>query len=99
MKLRSALDIGDDDTSFENKAYLLSPNEVAALCDAFDLRFDSGRREVVFFKDCAQFTRSPYLFHAGYELPLLLDGRKKLAFFYYDSEDCSSIDGRLKERF
>jgi len=54
---------------------------------------------VVLFKDCAPFARSPYLFHAGYELPLLLDGRKKLAFFYFDSEDCSSFDSSLKERF
>ncbi|MFS8979134.1 hypothetical protein PO002_32380 [Cupriavidus necator] len=97
-KLRSVLAINDDDDPSLEKAYFLSPSETVALCDAFDLKFDAGMREVVMFKDCVH-SRSPYLFHTGYELPLLLEGRKKLAFFYFDSGDHSSFVSRLKERF
>ncbi|MFS8975738.1 hypothetical protein PO002_14720 [Cupriavidus necator] len=98
-KLRSVLAIDDDDDPSLERVYLLSPNETLALCGAFDLKFDSGSREVFLFKDCFRWSRSPYLFHTGYELPLLLDGRKKLAFFTFDSNDDSSFDSRLKARF
>lgn len=91
-KVRSALAIGEDDPALE-RVYLLSPKETVALCDAFDLNFDCGGREAFLFRDCVRWSRSPYLFHSGYELPLLLEGRKKLAFFD------SNIDSRLKERF
>lgn len=91
-KLRSILDIGENDPSFE-RVYLLSPNETVALCDAFDLNFDCSNREAFLFRDCVSWSRSPYLIHSGYELPLLLEGRKKLAFFD------SSLDSRLRERF
>jgi len=98
-KLKSTLAIDDDDDPSFDKVYSLSPREALALCNAFSLEFDCGSREVVLFKDCVRWSRSPYLFHTGYELPLLLDGRKKLAFFTFDSDDDASFDSRLKERF
>ncbi|RQZ07545.1 hypothetical protein DIE15_33655 [Burkholderia sp. Bp9031] len=98
-KLKSILAIEDDDDPSVDKVYLLSPHETTALCSAFGVRFDSGRREVFLFKDCRRLPRSPYLFHTGYELPLLLDGRKKLAFFTFDSDDGLSFDSRLKACF
>jgi hypothetical protein len=98
-KLKSVLAIADDDDPSLEKVYLLSPDETFALCNAFDLKFDFGGREVYLFRDSFSWTRAPYLFHTGYELPLLLEGRKKLAFFPFDSDDDRSFDSRLKAHF
>ncbi len=67
-------------------AYSLDPADLAAIVREFDVRFDPtplGHAEpdisltrLHSIRDC------PYLIHTGYELPLLLDGRKKLANMY-----------------
>lgn len=96
-KLRRALSIDDaEDPSIEG-IYTLSSQEAASLCEAFGLNFDHGQRDVVLFKDNEKWANCPYLFHTGYELPLLLQGRKKLAFMHYDSHNDDSQ--RLKARF
>lgn len=98
-KLKRVLSIDDEDDPSLEKIYLLSPDETLALCGGFDLQFDFGNKEVFLFKDCFRWRCSPYLFHTGYELPLLLDGRKKLAFFTFDSDGDSSFDSQLKAHF
>lgn len=98
-KIKSVLAIDDQDDPLLEKTYSLLPDEAHALCGAFDLQFDCGNRDVFLFKDRFLWANSPYLFHTGYELPLLLDGRKKLAFFWFDSDDDSSFDSQLKARF
>jgi hypothetical protein len=100
QKLKTILSVKNGEDPSLERVYLLSAIETAALCDAFDIEFDSRNQDVFLFKDSVRWPRcSPYLFHTGYELPLLLDGRKKLAFFYYDSTDDSNFDSRLKARF
>jgi hypothetical protein len=63
--------------------YLLNKAEVAAIIARFGVAFDHGRLDAggidVFLFRRGRLTETPDLVHTGYELPLLLDGRKKLA--------------------
>jgi hypothetical protein len=72
----------DDDPELEQN-YLLDDEQLAAIVAKFNVSFDAAQLDC---KDLAFFLfrwrlidRTPYLIHGGYELPLLLDGRKKLA--------------------
>lgn len=63
--------------------YWLEPADLAALSQRFGVTFDSGDRDVALLRWLS--TREPpYLVHTGYELPLMLDGRKKLARFHHE---------------
>jgi hypothetical protein len=61
-------------------SYFLDPAEMAAVVAAFNVCFDppSSSMEIRLYR-LRSIGRAPYLVHTGYELPLLLDGRKKLA--------------------
>lgn len=72
----------DDDPELEH-SYLLDDEDLARFVAIFDVAFDPGQLEA---KDMEisvcrwrRLREVPYLVHTGYELPLLLDGRKKLA--------------------
>jgi hypothetical protein len=72
----------DDDPELEQN-YLLDDEQLAAIVAKFNVRFDIAQLDC---KDLAIFLfrlrpihQTPYLIHGGYELPLLLDRRKKLA--------------------
>jgi hypothetical protein len=72
----------DDDPELEQN-YLLDDEQLAAMTAKFNVTFDTAQLDC---KDLAFFLfqlrpvdQTPYLVHGGYELPLLLDGRKKLA--------------------
>jgi hypothetical protein len=72
----------DDDPELEQD-YLLDDEQLAAITAKFNVSFDAAQLDC---KDLAFFLfrlrpvdQMPYLVHRGYELPLLLDGRKKLA--------------------
>ena len=74
--------MADDDPELE-KIYFLDDEELAAIVATFNVSFDAAQLdskdlEISLFqwRSC---DRMPYLTHTGYELPLLLDGRKKLA--------------------
>jgi hypothetical protein len=73
----------DDDPGFRNSDYWLEPDELAAVVAAFNVNFDTGSLETRNPDICVFRMRStgsiPYLIHGGYELPLLLEGRKKMA--------------------
>jgi hypothetical protein len=73
----------NDDPDFWHRSYWLEPDELAAVITAFNVRFDPGRLETGDPDACLFRMRAlssvPYLVHTGYELPLLLEGRKKLA--------------------
>ncbi|MEH2592103.1 hypothetical protein [Bradyrhizobium sp. AZCC 1721] len=81
--LRSIL---GEDTSQDpdlNHTYCLGDDQLAALIERFDVKYDraefnSTDLAIALFRwhDASE---APYLIHTGYELPLLLDGRKKLA--------------------
>jgi hypothetical protein len=69
----------DGDPDLE-AGYDLDPASVAAISERFGTTFDPGGRETHLrawhsTRDC------PYLIHTGYELPLLLEGRKHFAYF------------------
>jgi hypothetical protein len=77
--LRALLDDAGDDPALE-LWYLLDAAELAAINKRFGIAFDPEGREVRLCPwDSTRHT--PYLIHTGYELPLLLEGRKQLAHF------------------
>jgi hypothetical protein len=74
--------VADDDPELE-KTYFLDDDELAAIVATFNVSFDAAQLdskdlEISLFRWRSS-DRTPYLTHTGYELPLLLDGRKKLA--------------------
>jgi hypothetical protein len=77
--LRALLgEVAAADSEFEMH-YPLEPAEVAAIVDRFDVPFDAGGREVWLCPWKRMRDDVPYLVHTGYELPLLLEGRKQFA--------------------
>jgi hypothetical protein len=73
----------DDDPGFWRGSYRLEPDELASVVTTFNVSFDPQHLETSNPDICLFRMRAlssvPYLVHAGYELPLLLEGRKKLA--------------------
>jgi hypothetical protein len=83
-RLRAMLDGHPDDIDLDWIYYLDDP-EAQALCEAFGIKLDWAAldfpdREFIVYR-IGPIRTAPYLVHTGYELPLLLDGRKKLARF------------------
>jgi hypothetical protein len=77
-ELRSLIgECGADDATLE-WSYALQADEVAAITSRFGVSFDPQGRETCV---CAWdwWREIPYLSHNGYELPLLLEGRKPFA--------------------
>lgn len=73
---------GDDDPELE-RTYFLDDEELAAIVATFNASFDAAQLdskglEIRLFR-WRPSDQTPYLIHTRYELPLLLDGRKKLA--------------------
>jgi hypothetical protein len=71
-----------DDPELEH-GYRLDDGELARFVAKYDVAFDPGQLdsknlEISLFR-WQRLRETPYLVHTGYELPLLLDGRKKLA--------------------
>lgn len=81
--LRSQLGHDADDDPELERTYTLEAHELAAMVARFNIAFDpaqlsSKNLEIVLGRR-RRLSDTPYLVHTGYELPLLLDGRKKLA--------------------
>jgi hypothetical protein len=80
--------MADDDPELEQD-YLLDDDQLAAIGARFNVSLDIARLDsqdlTIFLFRLRRINEVPYLIHGGYELPLLLDGRKKLARFsdYY----------------
>ena len=73
----------DDDPELEH-SYMLDAADTAAVAARFGVAFDPEGREVQLWpwdEQWGKMRRIPYLVHGGYELPLLLEGRKQLARF------------------
>jgi hypothetical protein len=71
-----------DDLELRNQ-YLLDDDELSAVITRFAVLFDPAnlpfeRLDISLIRRL-RISAAPYLIHTGYELPLLLDGRKKLA--------------------
>ena len=71
-------DAADDDPELEMH-YRLESAEVAAIGRRFDVPFDPGEREAWLCRWTQSRDEIPYLVHTGYELPLMLEGRKQFA--------------------
>src|SRR6266849_7716570 len=82
--LRAILaEMADDDPELE-KTYWLDDEELAAIVATFNVSFDAAQLDsknldIILFRYDGIDQTPPYLTHTRYELPLLLDGRKKLA--------------------
>lgn len=81
--LRSILGIAADEDPELRHTYHLDDQELAALVARVGVTFDRSQLEftnlVIRLFRWHRLSEAPYLTHTGYELPLLLDGRKKLA--------------------
>jgi hypothetical protein len=95
--LRRFLSVDESEDSQVERQYVLAPLETANLCAAFDIAFDHHNREVILFRDVRRKPSIPYLIHGGYELALMVHGRKPFAFMDYDSS--SKQLRTLKARF
>jgi hypothetical protein len=81
--LRSILDVAPDEDPELRGIYTLDDADLAALTARFGVKIDpsllgSANFDIVLYRRQG-LSAAPYLIHTGYELPLLLDGRKKLA--------------------
>jgi hypothetical protein len=63
--------------------YWLESADLVAISQRFGIAFDAGDRDVALLR-WQSIREPPFLVHTGYELPLLLDGRKKLARFHQE---------------
>ena len=82
-ELRAVLGAQADDDPDLRHGYTLDRAELKAVVDAFGIGFDPRalwpmEPEITLYR-MHSIRTVPYLVHTGYELPLLLDGRKKLA--------------------
>jgi hypothetical protein len=77
--LRALLTDAGDDPALE-RGYYLDAVELTAINKRFGIAFDPDGREVL-LDPWHSIRNVPYLVHGGYELPLLLEGRKQLARF------------------
>jgi hypothetical protein len=75
--------------------YWLEPEDLAAISQRFGVTFDAGNRDVALLR-WHSIREPPYLVHTGYELPLLLDRRKKLACFH---QECPPHEHGWEEQF
>ena len=76
--LRHVLD-ADDDPDLDG-VYILDDATLSAISGLFDVPFVAGGRHVL-LEPWHCLRELPYLVHTGFELPLMLDGRKPLAIF------------------
>jgi hypothetical protein len=77
-ELRALLGSAADGDPELEMLYTLDPVEVTAIVSRFDVPFDPQGRETCLYK-WTQRREAPYLTHTGYELALMIDGRKKFA--------------------
>jgi hypothetical protein len=77
-ELRALLGNHADDDPELRRGYFLEPAEWAAIVERFGVAFDPDGRTTR-LDSWHPLREVPYLIHTGYELPLLLDGRKQFA--------------------
>jgi hypothetical protein len=77
--LRALLSNARDDPELE-RWYTLDAAELAAINKRFGVAFDPEGRDL-YLSSWSSIRNIPYLVHSGYELPLLLEARKQLAYF------------------
>ena len=96
--LRSILGLAADQDPTLEYSYLLNDEHIAAIVSKFDT-FDPRQLEdnnadlAIWLSRSPGIIEVPYLVHTRYELPLLLDGRKKLARLSYVYPREEAFDG------
>src|SRR5262245_10676715 len=84
--LRAVLSLAPDEDPRLERIYPLDDEEITAIVSSFgtfDPRQIGDADLVVTISRWSDLYDIPYLVHTNYELPLLLEGRKKLAWFVY----------------
>lgn len=77
-----------------NRSYCVDPDDVRAITSAFGVAFDPGGRDVRL--DPWHSTRkAPYLVHTGFELAMMLEGRKPPAVFS-STDPCGWLDNLMR---
>lgn len=79
-----------------DRDYLLTPTEVVTVCKAFGIEFEHGSREAFLHKHTGHGDDIPYLIHTGYELALMVQGRKPYAFIEFDSANVRSVTRKAR---
>jgi hypothetical protein len=79
------------------RGYTLDANQLAAIKSLCGVEFDPGDRPVGLVP-WRSIREAPYLIHTGFELPLMLDGRKPLSKFAdaYPSEWLDDVAARFQ---
>ncbi|MCL4636085.1 hypothetical protein [Burkholderia sp.] len=77
--------------------YRLTPAQVIAVCEVFGIEFGHDSRQGYLRRHVDTGAHMPYLVHTGYELALMVHGRKPFGFVEFNSEWLPSVE--LKARF
>src|SRR5690242_14691646 len=78
-ELRELLDLDAESDPDLEYSYTLGPDDVIAINQRFDVGFDPQGGTACLYKWTSFLREPPYLIHTGYELFLMLDGRKQFA--------------------
>ncbi len=78
--------IDAEESDLKHGRFDLEPVDVLALAEAFDLSMPEDQQGVRLERPHSIDT-APYLIHTNFELPLMLDGRKPLAYFCTESQE------------
>ncbi|MFM0158732.1 hypothetical protein [Paraburkholderia sediminicola] len=95
-KLRQCAELDPEEDPQLDGGYLLTSTTVAAVCKAFGIEFEHGSREAFLCKHTERGWNTPYLIHTGYELALMVQGRKPCAFIDFDSAHPLSITRKAR---
>ena len=77
-----------------DRCYSLNPDDLRTVTAAFGVAFDPGGRDVV-LAPWHPIRDAPYLVHTGFELALMLEGRKPLAAFS-STDPCEWLDDLMR---
>jgi hypothetical protein len=83
-KLRAILGEAAMEDPDLDHSYTLEPEVLIAISRTFEVPFDAKGRTTCLYQWTHQGEVLPYLAHTGYELALLLEGRKRFARMYYE---------------
>lgn len=87
--------VGDPDLA---RGYMLDSDQLVAIRTLCSVPFDPGDRPAMLGPWHRTLREAPYLIHTGFELPLMLDGRKPLSKFSdaYPSEWLDEVVARFE---
>lgn len=94
--LRAVLGSDAEDGPDLERGYYVDGDGLRTIAAAFGVGFEAGDRDVLLEPFRAEGIReAPYLVHTGFELALMLEGRKPLAIFL-GHDPCEWLDGLMR---